>query len=189
MNRHRAKAQSAGFTLIEVVLVVVIIAILSGIAIPYYAGTLRGMKLRTSARLVTRAALFARGQAILRETTMRIEIDPDTMKIRLGEIPAAAPDSTDGKLDQAVLERLGYIDKPTSPALVQPEFEKKFPDHLAISDFRNDSRETDGLLLQIDFYPNGQCDAFHMELEDDRGTRLKLKNDPITAKVHSELTQ
>lgn len=183
-----------GFTLMEVILVLVLIVVISGVSIPYFAGSYRGTKLRTSARTLTRMANYARSMAILREDTLTIVLDPETMELYLGGAVQVATNAADGELDQEVLKRLGYVDGDDSAknAGIEKEIHRFLPSGLTVLDFEKNQSEDDDFfedLYLIRYYPNGQSDWFMLELEDARGLRVKLENDPVSGKVRSELTQ
>ena len=90
MMSNTFKRRAAGFTLIEVILVLVVVVIIAGIAVPYFAGSYRGIKLRSSSRTINRMARYARSMAIMREETLTVAINHETMEIFLGGVPAAA---------------------------------------------------------------------------------------------------
>jgi prepilin-type N-terminal cleavage/methylation domain-containing protein len=183
-----------GFTLIELILVLVVIVIVSGISLPYFAGTFRGTKLKTAARTVDRIARYAHAMAILREETMTVVLNHETMEIFTGGPAEAAGEAADGELDQDVLQRLGYVDGggEDENAGIEREIHRFLPDHLSVFDFKKNGSEEDDFyenLYLIRFYPNGQCDWFSMELEDNRGMRVQLENDPISGKMYIEFKQ
>jgi prepilin-type N-terminal cleavage/methylation domain-containing protein len=188
------RAGKHGFTLIELILVLVVIVIVSGISLPYFAGTFRGTKLKTASRTIDRITRYAHAMAILREETMTVVLNEETMEIFMGG-PAKADDGTaDGELDQDVLKRLGYVEGASEEenAGIEREIHRFLPDHLTVFDFEKDWSEEDDLyenLHLIRFYPNGQCDWFRMGLEDNRGMRVKLENDPISGKMYIEFKQ
>ena len=185
----------AGFTLIEVILVAVVITIITGIAMPYFAGSYKGNKLRLSARTISRMARYARSMSIMREEPLTIVLNHETMEIWLGGLAAAQTNSADGELDQDVLDRLGYTDgdsDSSSTAGIEKEVHKFLPDDLTVKFFEKDWTEEDNRyedLYMIRFFPNGQCDWFEMELEDNRSTSIQLENDPISGKVKSKFLQ
>lgn len=187
--RHRA-----GFTLIEVILVVVISLVLMGVSLPYFAHAYKGSKLRVAGRTVTRMARYARSMAIMRETTMTVVLNHDTMEIYLGSAPAATTNAADGELDQDVLKQLGYVDGETSSndAGVEKEIHRFLPEGLEVADFEKewveDEEEHEDLYF-IRYYPDGQSDWFVLELQDRRGLGIKLESDPVSGKVISEFTQ
>jgi prepilin-type N-terminal cleavage/methylation domain-containing protein len=183
-----------GFTLIEIILVVVISLILMGVALPYFAHAYKGSKLKSAARTVNRMARYARGMAIMRETTMTIALNPDTMEIYLGSSSSASTNSADGELDQDVLKRLGYVDDDSSSenSGIEKELHRFLPEGLEVADFEKDWREDDEAyddLHLIRYYEDGQSEWFILEFEDSRGSGIKLENDPISGKIISEFTQ
>jgi prepilin-type N-terminal cleavage/methylation domain-containing protein len=64
-----------GFTLIELVLVLVVLSVLLAIAAPSLRGWSRGTKLRDASEQVLAATRFARSQAVTTGTMHRVEFD------------------------------------------------------------------------------------------------------------------
>jgi prepilin-type N-terminal cleavage/methylation domain-containing protein len=183
-----------GFTLIEVILVVVISLILLGVAMPHFARTYKGSKLRSAARTVNRMARFARNSAIMRETTMTVVLNHETMEIYLGSATQTSTNAADGELDQDVLKRLGYVDDESSPDTIgiEKEIHRFLPEDIEVADFEKDMFEEDEAyedLYLFRFYPDGQSDWFILKLKGRRGLGIKLENDPISGKIRSEFTQ
>ena len=186
----------AGFTLVEVILVLVVIVIISGISVPYFAGSYRGTKLRSSARTISRMARYSRSMAIMREETFTLVLNHETMEVFLGATPSREESSADGELDQDVLKRLGYIDDEDggagSTAGIDKEVHRFLPEGLTVREFNKNWTDDDDEFLDlyiIRFYPNGQCEWFELELEDNRGMGVRLENDPISGKIISEFIQ
>jgi prepilin-type N-terminal cleavage/methylation domain-containing protein len=185
----------SGFTLIELILVVVVVVIVSGIALPYFAGSYRGTKVRSAARTIDRITRYAHAMAILREETLTVVLNHETMEIFMGGSVQNVTSTADGELDQEVLKRLGYIEDGASKeedAGIEKEIHRFLPDHLSVRDFEKNWTEEDDPyedLYLIHFYPNGQCDWFRMELEDNRGMRVQLENDPVSGKMYIEFKQ
>ena len=185
----------SGFTLIEIILVVVIVAALSGIALPYFAGSLRGTQLRSAGRTIDRMAKYSRSMAIMREQTLTLVLNPGTMELFVGSQPAASTNQTDGELDQAVLKRLGYIegeDASETDGQLEKEIHRFLPNTLSVRDFEKewtDEDYEDSDLLMVRFFPNGQCEWFKLELEDSKGDGIQMEIDPISGKMRAELMQ
>lgn len=185
-----------GFTLIEVILVLVVIVIISGISLPHLAGSYRNNKLRTSARSIRHSARYARTMAISRNETMYVVLNHEKMKLFVGAEQGPNPaNEADGELDQSALKNLGYIDgdkESSSNGNIDPESQITLPEHLTIKTFDKnwqlDEKEFDDV-YRIPFYPNGQCDWFELEIEDKRGTVIHIEIDPISGKVFSEFVQ
>jgi len=183
-----------GFTLIEIILVVVISLVLLGVALPYFAHTYKGTKLRLAARTVNRMTRYARSMAIMREQTMTVVINHETMEIFLGSTEQASTHTTDGELDQDVLKRLGYVDdgEGSDRAGIEKEVRRFLPEQIDVTNFEKDSLEDEEKyknLYLIHYYPDGQSDWFILELEDQRGLGVKLENDSISGKIRSEFMQ
>ncbi|RKX36739.1 MAG: hypothetical protein DRP64_18190 [Verrucomicrobia bacterium] len=183
-----------GFTLIEVILVVVISLILLGVAMPHFAHAYKGTKLRIAARTVGRMTRYARSMAIMRETTMTVVLNHDTMEIFLGGSTRSSTNSADGELDQDVFKRLGYVEGEASSdnAGIEKEVHRYLPEGIEVADFEKDWFEDDEEyedLYLIHYYPDGQSDWFILEFEDRRGLGVKLENDPISGKIRSEFLQ
>ena len=188
------RSSKHGFTLIEVILVLVVIVIISGISLPYFAGAFRGTKLKTASRTIDRITRYAHAMAILREEMMTVVLNHETMEIFMGGAVQADSSTADGELDQEVLKRLGYVEggNEEENAGIEKEIHRFLPDHLSVLDFEKNWTEEDDLyedLHLIHFYPNGQCDWFRMELEDNRGMKVQLENDPISGKMYIEFKQ
>lgn len=189
--RHR----DAGFTLLEVILVLVLMAVVAGISIPYFAGALKGMKLTTAAREIERATRFSRSMAILREETLTMGIDASIspMTLFVGA-PKEQTTETDGEINLDVLERLGYTSGNDSDEVTTQfvkELNRLLPDRLTIGDFEQDSTEENTYenVYLINFYPNGQCDWFRLVLQDRSGSAVEIEIDPISGRVRSEFIQ
>ena len=192
---HARGARCGGFTLIEVILVVVLIIIISSISVPYYAGTMRGMKLRSAASTIERMCKYGRSMAIMRQETLTLVLNHETMQTYVGGQGQSTTNTADGELDLDVLERLGYLEGDSENAAtggIDPEIRRNLPEGLYVEDFEKDWNEDDDLyenLYLIHFYPNGQTDRFELELMDNRGKGIKLVNDPISGRVTSEFLQ
>ncbi len=73
----------SGFTLIEILLVVLILAIVVSVALPKFQGTLSQLQARTAAQNIYELALFAKERAILETTFFKLKYDPTENKVRL----------------------------------------------------------------------------------------------------------
>lgn len=189
------KRLKKGFTLVEIILVLVVIIIISGIALPYFAGSYRGNKLRTCARSIAKISRYARSMAIMRDETMTVVLNHETMELFVGGYLSASANEADGELDQSVLKRLGYVDDgsaSSSTGGIDKEMRTRLPDHLNVKTFDKDRSEEDDQyedLYLIRFYPNGQCDWFEIEIEDRRGVSIKMEINPVSGRVSSEFLQ
>jgi hypothetical protein len=121
-------------------------------------------------------------------------LNHETMEIYLGGKAQAATNSADGELDQDVLKRLGYVDGEASPENIgiEKEIHRFLPEDIKVANFERDSVDDEEIyedLYLFRCYPDGQSDRFILELESRHGLGVKLENDPISGKMHSEFTQ
>ena len=90
---------------------------------------------------------------------------------------------------------MGYTDGDSDSsknAGIEREHHKFLPEGLTVKVFDKDWTEEDDRyqdLYMIRFFPNGQCDWFELELEDNRGVSIWMEIDPISGKVKSEFQQ
>jgi prepilin-type N-terminal cleavage/methylation domain-containing protein len=190
MRQQRGKSCRA-FTLVEVILVVVIIGVLAGITVPFVGSGLKGSRLKISGRLVRGMHNHARSMAILKNEQYSVVINRETMEIYLGSAEASTKENdSDGVIDLEVNKRL--FGEPGNLPEIPKEARKKFPEQISLKKIEIEHLDTEydlstsGLHL-INYYPDGKNDAFTIELEDSRGSVIRLTMDPITAKVTDKM--
>jgi prepilin-type N-terminal cleavage/methylation domain-containing protein len=102
VKRRRRARDVRGFSLIELVLVVAILAILGGIAVPTITSMMAGMRVSSAARLVERELQTARMRAVSANRAMRVRFNcPAVGQYRLVEVigtpSVPAPADADGQ--------------------------------------------------------------------------------------------
>ncbi len=75
---HRSSFPN-GFTLIEIMLVVVIILIATAVSVPIFRGTFKSTQMTDAMRSTIRMARFARSMAILRQSDCTLKFEEDRM--------------------------------------------------------------------------------------------------------------
>ncbi|MFA5059229.1 MAG: GspH/FimT family pseudopilin [Candidatus Omnitrophota bacterium] len=84
-SRVKQRKTSLGFTLVEILLVVALIAILAGLSLPRFSKTYAHFQLQTTAGQITDLMRYAQGRAITKKRTLKLEFDPSYKKYRLSE--------------------------------------------------------------------------------------------------------
>src|SRR2546422_5520928 len=79
-RRHRARG---GFTLLELLVVMLIVTILAGVAIPQFRRTFRNLQLQVFASDVATLLTYANRRAVARGEVLRVHFDVDRKSTRL----------------------------------------------------------------------------------------------------------
>jgi type II secretion system protein H len=171
----------AGFTLIELMVVITIIGIVTAVMIPEMKGSYQDALLRSTSRELINAFDLAYSRAVSLNQTRRVRIDEKTGRYLVEkrvmengrEIFVSADDvpGNRGELDS----RISIEFRPPAENLSEPGAQPE----VATTD---SGSLVDG--LAIAFYPDGTADAGDIILRDREGFRLALRINPITARVH-----
>ena len=189
-------ASRAGFTLFEILLVVLILAIASAVAVPYFASSMKGARLRVSARMVVSTHRQTQCQAILRGRQYALLFDErkgtlETVSVEVDDEPdpffsAATTGRNRNALGSGLHLGGGLGEKGAraaadeSAATATSEAVRAFEEGVGIADFRG-GKEVAGLHYVM-YYPNGTCTPYELTLSDGvRSTRIAI--DPVTGKA------
>ncbi|MCL4181596.1 MAG: prepilin-type N-terminal cleavage/methylation domain-containing protein [Verrucomicrobia bacterium] len=172
MSRGRA-----GFTLLELMVVCVVIGVMTAMILPEMRGTLEEARLRSSGRGLVSVFQLARSRAITTREAHRVRFDLENHRCHLerrarpeesvsGYVPAGVPLGTSGALD--------------------PRIEVEFRQARNVDEDLGAGvgGEWGGEVLKvITFYPDGTVDAGEMVLRDRQGFELGLRVHPATGRV------
>lgn len=75
---------SGGFTLIEILMVVVIILIATAVAVPIFRGTFQSTQMRDASRSAVRMARYARSMSIIKQTACTFGVDDHQLRFSCG---------------------------------------------------------------------------------------------------------
>jgi type II secretion system protein H len=174
---RRSSPRKLGFTLIELMVVIVLIAIMTAVILPEMKGTYEDALLRSTARKLVDVFNVANSHAIALNQVHRVRLDRkngryfiETRNAERGTRNREVPGG-EGTFDTRIsIDVRNTVEGPTDLAEQRAA--------AAADDFRN--RANDGT---ISFYPDGTADAQEILLRDRQGFRLVLRINPITARV------
>lgn len=156
-----------GFTLIEILLVVGLIGIALGAAMPTFVSSIRSHRLNTAARSMVTAARYARSMAVLNQQPLAL-----TIQIGAGvvAVAGAAPTATDAIDDETPdAEGSAHVeldDDGKRRAGSAPIALKRKLDRIAIAEVTLGGDTLTEGTATIPYYPNGQCRPFAARLLD-----------------------
>lgn len=147
--------RSRGFTLIEIMLVVVIILIAAGVAVPKFKGTFKSTQMTDAVRSTVRIARYARSVSILKQETCTLRFETNQVVLVCGTNSA------------------------------KPEASRKLPQDIVISAFENlaDENRLRDQGRSVRFYPAGMNDGFEVTYSADEARRSTVVCNPVSGKV------
>ena len=201
MKGQRRQNAGAGFTLIEIMMVAVIIAVAAAVAVPMFARSFQGSKLRLSVRTVLMVHRNAQAKAVLGQRYMAVLFDErkGTLEMVDQGQPGAKEDSFFGTVGGATPPG-GVMGAVTSGAEEPPppgeEAEvpeggegpglnavmvRKLEDGVKIVSFQG-GREIDDLHY-VSYFPNGMCESYEIEIGDGENRSTSIRVDAVTGKA------
>ena len=166
-----------GFTLMELVVVVVIIGIMTAMIIPEMKGTFEDALLRSTGREIVNVFSLANSRAVSLNQSCRVRLDAKTGKYLLEKkIRDGARENFIALKDVAGAE--GKLDTRITVEVHQPE------DSLPENNSDGGAAEAD-VSEAISFYPDGTADAADILLRDRSGFKLLLHLNPVTSRVET----
>ncbi len=191
----RTKVRSRrGFTMIEILVVVVIAGIIAGIAMPGFVRATRGAQLRTASRTVLMAHKYARSTAVLRQTQMALLIDSVGKEIEIVSL-TGGPNSLasrgaflDSRASRAAQNVLDDDSGSSGPApAIASELVRRFGKDVKVEAFSSErgDQELEGYFW-VNYYPNGMSDGFELTMADESGKRAVITTEGISGSAEVE---
>ena len=151
---HRERPQ-AGFTLLELLIVVLILAVVVGVSVPRFSRTFRHLQLQLFAADVAKLLTYASKRAVARGEMLRIHFDVEGRRYWLAQAQEASPKAK----FKRVAGKFGRISSVPEAISLHPS-----------------ARE-------VTFYPDGRADPFEMFIFDESREGYRLVADAWTGRV------
>lgn len=172
------RGRAAGYTLIEILLVVVIIMVTAGISVPKFAESMKGAKLRTSARSVITAHRYARSTAVLHQKFMAIYFYTEQGKMEVVSLTPAGSGAGEATFGEGPGEEPVYQ--------VTIDRERSLAEGVRFEDVEMEvPGQQEREAFWVNYFPSGTCDAYTLRLEDDSGRAMMVEIDPISGQVET----
>ena len=169
-NCRKTGSASRGFTLFELLVVMLIISLISALVMPQMTASLPGVQLKSATRAVAASLRYTRSRAVY-ESTPYIAIFDNSQKLLAVE-PIEAP------MDAAESEGIRKI-------LNMSELENvyKFPEGIEFGVLESTETDEDPDVFPIIFFPRGDSTGGKIVLENLRRKQYTITVDTLTGSV------
>jgi type II secretion system protein H len=174
-----------GFTLIEIIIVLVIMGLMAAFAGPRIAKSLGGLSLRTTAKKVAGALRYAKSRSVNTGRLYSVILDCDKNRVivlQSRQAPAAGMLEEDNATDDEEFSDARQP-KETKPEMkIYPLPEGITFDKITIGDVEDDE-EAEEKIYQMAFFPNGTSQGGEILLSDSRERIYSIQVDFLTGVV------
>ncbi len=200
INQPKNKVGNAAFTMIELLLVVIIAGLIVGLAVPRFAASYRGARLRNSVRTIVRIHRYARNTCVLNSQTAALLFDVERGTITLVVLPDEETERHSSEFAQRSLRRDSIFsgarglqgDEPgdfeDAGGGIVERIERRLEDDVEMVEFnsRIEERDIDGIYWVM-YYPNGMCDPYSLRLRGPDGTTyVRIEVDAVSGRIEVE---
>jgi type II secretion system protein H len=182
-RRSAVASHQRGFTLIELMAVLVIIGIMTALIIPEMRGSYGDALLKSSARELMSVCNLASSQAIAANQSHRVRLDTVTGRYFLEKRVRGGSRDDNFVALRDLPGGEGTIDKRISIEVRAPDQETAGESTVQSSPASRDSAQSEQSFKAIGFYSDGTADATQIILSDRDGFRMALRINAITARV------
>ena len=174
-----------GFTLVELLLVLVVISIMTAVTVPQFIRSMRGNRLRTAVRTVAMAGRYSRSMAVMRQRNMLLEFDIENAKLSVYDVTLSIPTTNDtSRADDDRSSRLrAEEDQEPEPVLTRTILLSRRLDGVSFSSVEvDDDLRRDGI-VPIIYSTNGRCTPYSVTVVDDTGEGVTVEVDALASAV------
>jgi len=170
-----------GFTLLEILLVVLVVAVVAGAFVPMAIESVEGARMRSALRDTVAVNKYARARAVLDRAPTAVLYHADVGELQLVRLPARrAFTATD--LTETPPPRLGGEPEiGSTSASLELIRTRSLPNGMRILDVEGAAREEDTFFVV--YTPSGMTDPHTVRLEDNRGDRSSVIVNGITGDI------
>jgi prepilin-type N-terminal cleavage/methylation domain-containing protein len=160
-SEPRRDRPQAGFTLLELLVVTLILSVLVALSVPQFRGTFRHLQLQVFASDVATLLTYASRRAVARGEVLRIQFDVKGRRYWLAraEEASATHEASPAEKFEQVSGKFGRV--ASAPGSIS--FTSSAP--------------------EVTFYPDGRADRFEMLIFDDSHAGYRLVTDVRTGRV------
>ena len=175
---------SAGFTIIELILVIVIMALVSTIAMPAFVKSIRGARLRQSSRTVVMAHRYARSLAVLHQKHVGLLFDTEAQRVEVAASTSSGVTSPQmGFIDTYTPESEDEFVEEETSSQWESELIRPMADGVRIVNFQGDEVWSQDGIYYVEYQPNGMCQKYELQLVDEKEKKVTIKINPLSGKV------
>ena len=170
-RRPAIQYSSGGYTLLELLVVLIIISMVSALVAPKLAGSLSSLNFKTTAKRLSASLRYARSQATSEKITYcaLLQIDENRLFI-IADTPA-------------LTETLHEIVSDEEQQIARASFVYELPSEIKIEKAVSAAGEVASGFFSIFFFPSGGSSGGEVELVNEKGRRSKIIVDFITGSV------
>lgn len=194
---RRAGARCAAFTLLELTVVILLMAIMAAVIVPEMRGSYGDALLRSSSRDLVDVCSLAYSRAVSFNQTHRVRFELGSGKYVLerrvsgGRAGSYAPvrdlAGASGRIDSRIrvsVRSPGELPEEPAPGAEPPGSALGAPEGS-----EEDAGRPPGRMEAVAFYPDGTADERQIELRDREGFGIAVRIHPITARVQVKSLQ
>jgi prepilin-type N-terminal cleavage/methylation domain-containing protein len=170
-----------GFTLLELIVVLVIISIMSALVVPRLLGPMGNLDLKTASKKISASLRYARSQAASEKSTYLALFDLDKNTLFIVNLPLTTGDFSRINLESIEKRLTGQPDN--EQEMVRGLKTYKLPDGIRLAKGVSREGEVNSGIFQVFFFPSGGSSGGEITVANMQGRQYLVTVDFITGMV------